>query len=328
MVQPIQSVAVAAPARLHLGFVDLNGGLGRSFGSLGLALGGVRTRVVARRSAAPMAFGRDAERLGHYARIVLERLGVREGVHVEIDEAIPAHSGLGSGTQLGLAVATAIAELYGVELEPRRAALWLERGARSGIGLATFEQGGFVVDGGRGPGTELPALIARLAFPGHWRVLLVTDSAGEGLSGKTERAAFAGLAPMPEAVVGRLARGVLLQLLPGLAEERFDLFSQAVAELQAQVGDHFAPCQGGRFSSPRVARVIEWLTGQGVTGVGQSSWGPTGFAFFQSERDAQAAQREAVERFEEMGSVGFVVCCGRNRGADVSIVRQPAPARG
>ncbi len=26
-----------APARLHLGFLDLNGGLGRRFGSLGLA---------------------------------------------------------------------------------------------------------------------------------------------------------------------------------------------------------------------------------------------------------------------------------------------------
>ena len=36
-------VTVAVGARLHLGFLDLNGGLGRRFGSLGLALDGPET---------------------------------------------------------------------------------------------------------------------------------------------------------------------------------------------------------------------------------------------------------------------------------------------
>ena len=35
---PIDLVRVSVPARLHVGFVDLNGGLGRRFGSLGIAL--------------------------------------------------------------------------------------------------------------------------------------------------------------------------------------------------------------------------------------------------------------------------------------------------
>ena len=35
---PAQCVEVFAPARLHLGFLDLQGGLGRSYGSIGLAI--------------------------------------------------------------------------------------------------------------------------------------------------------------------------------------------------------------------------------------------------------------------------------------------------
>jgi predicted sugar kinase len=42
------TVTVSAAARLHLGFLDLNGGLGRTFGSIGLAIDGFDTRLVLR----------------------------------------------------------------------------------------------------------------------------------------------------------------------------------------------------------------------------------------------------------------------------------------
>jgi len=35
-----EGITVTIPARLHLGFLDLNGGLGRRFGSIGLAITG------------------------------------------------------------------------------------------------------------------------------------------------------------------------------------------------------------------------------------------------------------------------------------------------
>ena len=38
---------VKAPARLHLGFLDMHGGLGRKFGSIGLAVKGVETSITA-----------------------------------------------------------------------------------------------------------------------------------------------------------------------------------------------------------------------------------------------------------------------------------------
>ena len=44
-------VTVAVAARLHLGFLDLNGGLGRRFGSLGLALDAPETVLELSRAA-------------------------------------------------------------------------------------------------------------------------------------------------------------------------------------------------------------------------------------------------------------------------------------
>ena len=39
------SVNIVAPARLHLGFIDMYGGLGRFFGSLGVSLSGISAEL-------------------------------------------------------------------------------------------------------------------------------------------------------------------------------------------------------------------------------------------------------------------------------------------
>ncbi|MDP3904770.1 MAG: GHMP kinase, partial [Methylococcaceae bacterium] len=38
-------VSVTAPASLHMGFIDLSGSLGRHFGSIGVALNEINTRL-------------------------------------------------------------------------------------------------------------------------------------------------------------------------------------------------------------------------------------------------------------------------------------------
>src|SRR3546814_14422204 len=66
----VERVEVSVPARLHLGFVDLNGGLGRRFGSLGIALDTPQTRLTLRRGDRTFAEGPGATRaLGHLTEI-------------------------------------------------------------------------------------------------------------------------------------------------------------------------------------------------------------------------------------------------------------------
>lgn len=312
-------VSVSAPARLHLGFIDMHGGLGRVFGSLGVSLAEIRTHVTATHSDDVIIHGPSSNRASACVGRLLEYLDIRGGVNIRIHEAIPEHAGLGSGTQLSLAVGTAIARLYEKKITPRELGRIMDRGARSGIGVGAFSMGGFLVDGGRGDNTEVPPIISHLYFPESWRFLLVFDNALQGVSGIPEREAFKSLPPMQESSTEYLCRLLLMQALPALAEEDCDQFGGAVTEIQRQVGDHFAAAQGGRYCSDLVAEVLPWLTQHGATGVGQSSWGPTGFGLFANETEAYQSLKLLREYWQDDERLSFRVCSARNRKADISI---------
>ena len=314
----LEYVTVTAPARLHLGFVDLNPPTGRRFGSLGLALDSPHTTVRAVRGVIDCVRSNAQEIATKHLHALRSAIAVPHDVSVQVDEAMPAHCGLGSGTQLALAVGTAVSRLLALSLSPSDICQTLARGARSGIGIGAFAQGGFLVDGGHGAGTKLPPITGRVAFPEPWRVLLIFDEAFEGLSGTKEVAAFRTLPSFPETLSAHLCRLVMTRVLPGLAEASMVEFGPAITEVQRIVGDHFAPAQGGRFASMHVAEVLGWLEGRGVQCVGQSSWGPTGFAMVESEAQAVEFVREAEVRWRERG-LRFVIARGRNVPASIEV---------
>jgi beta-ribofuranosylaminobenzene 5'-phosphate synthase len=313
-------VVVFAPARLHLGFLDLNGGLGRRFGGLGLTIDAFGTRLRMAPAPAPSANGPGAERALGYLDLAAQALKLPPGARIAIDEASPEHAGFGSGTQLGLAVAAALARLHGARLATADLAQAIGRGARSGIGIGAFDSGGFLVDGGLAPGTQPAPVIARLAFPTEWRVLLLLDPKRRGLHGSGETTAFGKLPDFPESLAGRLCRVLAMRLLPGLAERDFAAVSSALGEIQQRLGDYFSAAQNGRFSSPAVAEALAWLGGQGIIGVGQSSWGPTGFALIDTAARAEAVAKAAQARFGAARSLEFRIVGARNRGADIDVL--------
>ena len=312
------SVTVIAPARLHLGFVDLNPPTGRRFGSLGIALDSPHTRVRAWRERNDQPDSQSQQKAAQLLHALRSTIAVPDDVCVQVEEAIPPHCGLGSGTQLALAVGTAVSRLLQIELGPRDICQILARGARSGIGIGAFARGGFLVDGGHGTSTKFPPITSRVEFPESWRVLLIFDEAFEGLSGAKEVAAFRNLPSFPETLSAHLCRLVMTRALPGLAEASMAEFGPAITEVQRIVGDHFAPAQGGRFASAGVADVLGWLEGRGVSCVGQSSWGPTGFAMLESEAQAHDFLREAQARWHDK-NLRFVIARGRNRSASIEI---------
>ena len=314
-----ERVDVTVPARLHLGLLDLEGGLGRRFGSLGITLDGPRTRLTATSGRGLSVDGPDAERAERYLAETVRHFGLSGGIHLRVSEAIPAHSGLGSGTQLALATGIAACRLSGLEVEAREVAQALERGARSGIGIGAFEQGGVLLDGGRGALDAPPPILCRLAFPEDWRILMIFDSGNGGLHGSKEIAAFESLSPFSPEQAAHLCRLMVMAALPALAERDIAAFGAAVSELQRITGDHFAPAQGGRFASPAVAEILAWLEREGVPGIGQSSWGPTGFALLSSEAEAQRLLASAVERCPASAGLRLEVRRGQNRGAAVVV---------
>jgi beta-RFAP synthase len=320
----VRTISVIAPARLHLGFLDLNGARGRRFGSVGLTLEGPCVELSARRAPSFVATGARAGRAEQFAGLMRERYNLPDDFQLQIVRTIPEHVGLGSGTQLGIAVGVALARLYRLELPVREIATIVQRGQRSGIGAGAFESGGFLVDGGKGIDDTPPPIVSRTEFPSDWRIVLVFERANHGLHGDSETAAFLALPPFPGALAGDLCRLVLMQALPALAERDFERFGEAIGELQRVTGDYFAPAQGGRFTSPAVSQALAWFEAKGIAGVGQSSWGPTGFAIVDTEARARELVRDAGARWGAAGPLQFIVCGARNRGADIEVIQSAA----
>lgn len=314
----ISRTRVEAPARLHLGFLDPAASSGRQFGSIGLALDTLATIVRVEPAGSLVCTAPGGERVQALLDTLVEHYALPRAFAVHLDAAIPVHAGLGSGTQLALALGVAVLRACGRDVDTAELGALLGRGRRSGIGLNLFTHGGLIVDAGRGPSTRTPPMVSRLPFPEAWRVLLVFDAAHTGLSGAAETDAFRALPPLPATSAAELCRLTLLGVLPALVEADFTTFSRAIAALQRVIGDYFAAVQSGPYTSARVHEVMRRL-GQddGIEGVGQSSWGPTAFAFIDSA--ARAAElRETLEaRHADTPGLRFVVCGGRNHGARI-----------
>jgi beta-RFAP synthase len=285
--------------------LDLRGDLGRKFGGLGAALTDPRVVVEARPARTVRASGPDAKRAEEFAHKVLRHHGLGDGAEIRVERTIPAHVGLGSGTQLALAVARALASLYSLPTRAPALALAVGRAKRSAVGTWVFERGGFVLEGGhRNEDAAVPPLLFQHPIPLDWRCVLAIPDVPRGLSGPAEARAFRTLTPPSTQSVGRIARLTLVSALPALIEGDLETFGDAITEIQRRVGDAFKEAQGGRFAHPTVARVIHALERAGGHGVGQSSWGPAAFAF---AADADAAARlETVARAEVPAGSVFV----------------------
>jgi beta-ribofuranosylaminobenzene 5'-phosphate synthase len=308
------AVLVEAPARLHLGLIDLRGDLGRRFGGMGAALAAPSLLLEARPADRLTAEGPDSEALLPLARRFLDRHGIREGADLRVRRAIPRHVGLGSGTQLALATGRTLAALYGLQCDARGLALATGRALRSAIGTWAFEQGGFILEGGRRTDGDGPApLLLSHAMPADWRCVLAIPDVARGLSGAAEEEAFRTLPPPPGELVARIAHVILMQVLPALVEADLATFGRGVSEVQRLVGETFRPVQGERFAHPRSAELIEALLAAGAAGAGQSSWGPAVFALAQG--DEAAIRLEARARDLMAGRGRLYVTPFDNSGA-------------
>jgi beta-RFAP synthase len=318
---PAPGIRVSAPARLHLGFIDLNGSLGRRYGSIGLAVDMPATEIRLSRAEATAASGPDSERVAAVLARSAASLNLKGAYKVEVLQAIPAHAGLGSGTQLALAIGVALARLEGLAASAEEIGNLAARGARSSIGMAAFEAGGFIVDGGRGSLDQPPPVLLRVPFPDAWRVLLVFDPRAQGAHGDRETNAFAALPPFPDETAGRLARLVLMRLVPGLLETDLEAYGAALTQIQSIVGGHFAAAQGGSpWTSPEVGALLKRAVLLGARGIGQTSWGPTGFGFVPSQDVADRLYHSLVGEAKARG-LEIAIVAGRNTGATVTAER-------
>ncbi len=331
-------IEVRTCARLHLGLLDNNGDQGRLYGSIGLAVDRPRLVLRAEKADRLRIEGLEAERVGIYAQRFIHRYGLPEGVRLNLLAGIPAHVGLGSGTQIALAVGTALARLADLRISTQEIAITMERGARSGIGIATFRRGGFVLDGGhrilsspadssiaqgqnrRLEKNRIPPVLFQHSLPKDWFFVTVIADTDKGFSGERENSAFRDLPAAPASLVEKISRLLLMKMLPALVEEDILDFGQALIGIQRMAGDFFASVQGGRFSNPISDRLIDFLLGAGAAGAGQSSWGPAVYGVVEGKSQALQLLNAAKDFLAGLGG-GRVFCMRpQNRGALVRCI--------
>jgi beta-RFAP synthase len=318
-------VRIVTPARLHLGIIDTCGDLGRLYGSIGVTIDRPNVVLEAIASESLKATGEGAERALKIAQTFLERFPKARCAEINISHGIPEHVGLGSGTQLSLAVGTAIAKLSGLDISVKDIAIALGRGKVSGIGVNAFEHGGFILDAGRRRTAEVKDIQSNLSlavfqrkFPAEWRFVAAIPGSGRGLSGRTEKNAFSNLPPASSEVVGRICRLIIMKMLPSLMEKNIRDFGESMAAIQSLVGESFSQAQGGRFFNPLVEDCVQLMLESGAYGAGQSSWGPTVYGIVANDSDAEIL-KEHLEKFLNERNDGTVfVARANNDGARFS----------
>ncbi|KCZ70339.1 putative sugar kinase [Candidatus Methanoperedens nitroreducens] len=307
---------ITTPSRLHLTLIDMNASRGRVDGSIGLTLDKPVISIDAETSDTIEITG-NSEHLERMRNSALMLLPEGAGVHISIGEEYPSHIGLGSGTQASLAAGMAVNRLYSLGLSVYEVARRIGRGGTSGIGVAAFESGGFILDCGHRFSDKkdfLPSSASRLPpapvllrndFP-DWDILIAIPDQ-RGASREKEISIFQRECPVPLREVEELSHIILMQLLPALAEEDIVTFGSSINAIQ-DTGFKKKEIE----LQPVSRELMYMLRDQGAYGAGMSSFGPAVYAFGE---DADNLRRIAGEFIDGKGEV--FITKARNEGARI-----------
>lgn len=306
---------IIAPSRIHMSLIDLNGSLGRVDGGIGLALESPSISINAQESMDIRVRGPMSDRAEDAVRKVKSYLNVEGGIDLEIESSYPQHIGLGSGTQVSLASASIFARMHDLDVGTVELAEIVGRGGTSGIGMAAFDRGGFILDGGHSRKVKKdflpsaaslappPPILARYDFP-DWKILLAIPKEKFVYSGKEEVNIFQKYCPIPDGEVRKLSRIILMGVLPSILERDVETFGKCINTIQ---GVGFKKIEVG-LQSDSVREILSFCQENSFC-AGLSSFGPVVYSFLDEDRDLVNLLRERQD-IEEI-----IITKANNKGA-------------
>lgn len=296
----------------------MNGALGRVDGGVGFALSEPYIEIEAFESDSVFVSGK-AENLERFKKLAQEiSTYFGKGIEIIVKSDYRSHIGLGSGTQIALAVGKAFSTFYAPQMSVREIAELVGRGGTSGIGVAVFEFGGFIVDGGHSKKEKKdflpssaskakpPKVISRLEFP-EWDVVVAIPEI-IGAYGTGEVDLFKKSCPVPLEDVRELCHLILMKMLPAVAEKDLDSFLTALKRIQ-YLG--FKKAEVERYGS-LIRECLELFP------AGMSSTGPTIFAL--TDTNSRVLAKDLEGYFREKGiNCENMITKGKNRGAEIEL---------
>ncbi|MEA1894045.1 MAG: beta-ribofuranosylaminobenzene 5'-phosphate synthase [Euryarchaeota archaeon] len=317
------TIEITTPSRLHITLIDLNASIGRVDGGIGLTIGEPGIRITAK-AADEITVTGDSELTDRMQSSAAATLPEGCGIRIRIEQDSPSHAGLGTGTQAALAAGMAVNRLYDLSMSVRDIAIRVGRGGTSGIGVASFESGGFILDSGHkfsekgafkpSAASKSPpaSILFQQPFP-DWEIVLATPDV-VGAHDAKEVDIFGKECPIPLSEVRELSHIILMGTLPSVVEGDIEAFGDSVNRIQ-DVGFKRREIA---LQAPDIVQIIE-LMQESTCGAGMSSFGPAVYGITDSKRDA-ADTMHKVQKFLD-GALGgrCMVVHARNSGADVCV---------
>jgi beta-ribofuranosylaminobenzene 5'-phosphate synthase len=304
--------------------IDMNGEIGRVDGGAGLTLSSPNIKITAEEAEGVSIEGLQdfADRMKRAAESLLPE---GKGIRINVQEVYPAHVGFGSGTQSSLAAAAAVNELYGLNKSVRELAVAVGRGGTSGIGVAAFENGGFIVDGGHRfkdkggfmPSAACPAppgpVLFREDFP-EWDMVVAIPK-DKGMHDQEEIDTFKKFCPIPIEEVREISHVVLMQMVPAVIEKDIVSFGAAVNHVQT-VGFN----KRENLIWPEFVKNIASFMRSRSYGAGVSSFGPVVYSFVDNKSEGRRLQAEVQKMLNESVGGTVILTKAKNSGAEISRV--------
>jgi beta-ribofuranosylaminobenzene 5'-phosphate synthase len=318
------------PSRLHFGLIDLNGSLGRIDGGMGVALQSPGWEIEACANSAFEIKGESTE-LGRelLTRLRSQKEEISTAVSIAITKSIPQHVGLGSKTQLSLAIAAAVARFNGWEIDVQALARLMGRGGTSGVGVAAFSGGGCVLDGGHSFGrcgektgylpssasnAHPPPVLVQVPVPSEWRFVVALPRVRQGASGTTEMEIFQRNCPISDEETNLISRIILMKCLPSILEGNVHNFGQGLLSL-TQLGFKRLEVD---LQHRVVRELIELCMTNGGSGAGMSSFGPATFALAANDQKAEEVRQAWLKRLKSSVGGDVWITAPNNTGAEIT----------
>ena len=308
-------ITITTPSRLHFGLIDLNGELGRINGGIGVALEKPGWEIIGYKDDEKNS-KIDFAHVDSRTKLTIEKFDAffktkAAELNFVINRDLPPHMGLGSKTQFLLAIGTILSHMHEIDTTPREIAKVIQRGGTSGIGVAAFEAGGFILDSGHsfGPGKQTdsfkpssrskappPPVIFQNYPPENWRFIVIIPNVPEGASGDKEVKLFEDCCPIPAEQVEKLSRLILMKILPSFIEQDIKTFGEGLTELQTK----FHRFGMDRYDSTLNNDILtELRINTMVFGSGISSFGPTMYALTNSQDNAEKIIRQVNDNYSK-----------------------------
>jgi len=334
-------IEIKTPSRLHFGLIDLNGRYNRIDGGLGVSLNYPNVQI-------------DVERLDNGSKFLVEGLdGYKNkdfniiipeeeimttidtiinnfkirGIKIIIRELIPSHVGLGSKTQFSLAIGKAICELFNIKYGVDKIAKVVKRGGTSGIGIRSFERGGFILDGGHSFGINadkksfLPSSASNASpapcfikhpLPDDWYFVIAIPNIKEGAHGQNEVNIFQKKCPIPLNQVEKISHLILMKILPAIFEKSIEAFGEGLTLLQSLGFKKYEV----ELQPKIIPKLMDEFLKLGAVGTGMSSFGPATYGLIKGKKPAIRLTEDIKSYLDKIGGSIFYTNCN-NTGANI-----------